>query len=227
MQPTVEVLPSNKTLPKMISLGAKRPDWLKGHPEEVGGVGPGVLSVVAPRKAGRKSKYATPEGRAKIQEAFERYRDMGELRSLSKVAVELNLPDRHVRMWSVKYKWTSQVDRTHPSPAPFAVSNKSLQDRLAEETLYLVRDIIPVAKLKLAEMTTTDPDTGKIILTKSASIAAITQLINTGERCMNVLEKNVNRQKTEKEIESVGSSGNGNGSGGGVIVNVNLLGLVG
>lgn len=205
--------------------GRKRRGWVDPSPPPV--IGPeGVLSLVAPRKAGRKSKYATPEGRAEIQKAFEKYRDQGELRSLAKVSAELNLPVRHVRMWSAKYKWGNQIARTNPSPAPFTVSNKSLHENLAEEALKLVKDVLPIARLKLAEMTTIDPDTGKTMLTKSASMEAITKLINTGERCMTVLEKDVNRQKTGKEIESP-DSGNGKDNKSGVTVNFNILGLSG
>lgn len=219
MQPVIEVLPPEK--PRLLLSGKKRKGWVDPSPSHAGPED--CLSLVAPRKAGRKSKYATREGQEKIQKAFEKYRDMGELRSLKKVAVELNLPPHDVSMWSIKYKWGNQIARN--APEPFVVVNKSLQDQLAEETLHIVKEVIPVIKLRLSTMTRVDPATGEKVLTENASASALKGMIDTCEGIMKNLERNVNRQKTEKEIQESGSGDNGKGSKPGTIVNFNILSL--
>jgi len=209
-QPVVEVLPPET---KLVLSGKKRPGWVPPAGT------PAVLSVVTRKPHGRPSKYATPEGQELIQKAFEMYRGMGEVRSLTKVAADLNIPPRDIKSWSFKYKWQSQIALNSPAKIPTVF--KATQDRVVEQTLKAVERQVELVKLKQSMMTREDPASpGKELPTEDLSIYALKE---TGTVLLNVLKslsEALGLKKTEKEIESSGDSGSGKGPKGGIMVNV-------
>jgi hypothetical protein len=144
---------------------------------------------------------------------------MGESRSLLKVAAELNLPERHVRMWSFKYKWTNQIVLATSAKIPTVF--KATQDRVVEQAMKAVERQVELVKMKQATMTREDPaDPNKELPTEDLTIYALKETGAVLLSAMKTLSEALGLKKTEKEIESVGDSGNGKGPKGGIMVNV-------
>jgi len=194
--------------------GRKRRGWVDPSPPPAGPEG--ILSVVAPRRAGRKSKYATPEGQEKIVQAFERYRDSGEIRSLAKVAVELNLPVKDVRRWSAKYKWNSKIVRPPSIVASFDATWEEMaksKRRRFQERLWGRIDFL------LTELEKDEALPSEDRLKQKTSLYAVQELLKMLMTDSKITGQDIENEKGRKEIESP-DSGNGKGPKGGIMVNV-------
>jgi hypothetical protein len=155
-----------------------------------------------------------------MQKAFDMYQGMGEIRSLTQVAIALSLPAIDVRRWSAKHKWNDQIALKTP-PKTLTIF-KSTQDRVVEKTLKAVERQVELVKMKQDKMTREDPaEPGKQLPTEDLTIYALKETGSVLLNSMKTLAEALGLQKTEKEIASEGGSGgNGKGSKTGVLVNV-------